>query len=51
MLKWANKKGANVNIYLKISWFYLCTKNLDDMIYSFWDRVHNELKLAILGLF
>ena len=30
---------------------HLCTKNLNDMIYSSWDIEHNKLKLVILGRF
>ena len=44
LLKWANKKRQNFNIYNVVFFFekkkeniiilHLCTKNLDDMIYS-----------------
>ena len=44
LLKWANKKQNNFNIYnadLKNTWRYFFTaayqKNLDDLIQSFWD--------------
>ena len=45
LLKWANKKWKNFNIYnivlLKTSGdiiiLHLCTRNLDDMIYTSWD--------------
>ena len=62
MLKWANKKQNNFNIYNAafkkkrkstddtIIW-QLCTKNLDDMIYSSWDIEFDRLKLVILGQF
>ena len=30
---------------------HLCTKHLDDMIYSLWDIEHDRLQLAILGHF
>ena len=62
MLKWANKKQNNFSIYnaafLKkrksaddtIIW-QMCTKNLDDMIYSSWDIEFDRLKLLILGQF
>ena len=62
VLKWANKEQNNFNIYnaaLKknrkstddtIIW-QLCTKNLDDMIYSSWDIEFDRLKLVILGQF
>ena len=30
---------------------YLCTKNLDDMVYNSWDVECNRLKLAIMGQF
>ena len=29
---------------------HLCTKNLDDMIYSFWDIEYDRMKLVIMGL-
>ena len=64
LLKWASKKCKNFNIYnvvLKkkkerkksgdIIILHLCTKNLDDMIYSSWDLECDRLKLVILGHF
>ena len=30
---------------------HLCTKNLNDMIYSFWDKECDRLKMVILGHF
>ena len=61
-VKWANKKFKNLNIYnaafkkkkrktpSDIIILHLCTKNLDDMIYSFWDIEYDRLKLVIMGL-
>ena len=63
LLKWANKKQNNFDIY-KASFFFflrnppgdiiilhLCTKHLDDMIYSSWDAERDKLKLVFLGHF
>ena len=53
LLKWANKKQTNINIYkaafLKnkektpadIITLHLSTKNLDDMTYNSWDTEHD----------
>ena len=61
LLKWANKKRKNFNIYNIVffkkikrnTWRYhkihLCTKNLDDLIYCSWDIERDGLKLTILG--
>ena len=59
LLKWANKKWKNFNIYnivlLKTSGdiiiLHLCTRNLDDMIYTSWDIECDRLKLVIMGHF
>ena len=63
LLKWANKKQNSVNIYhsalkkqnkekhLEIISLHLCTKNVHDMIYSFWDKERDRLKPVILGQF
>ena len=64
LLKWANKKCKNFNIsnvrffFLKkrktpgdIIILHLCTKDLDDIIYSSWDIECDRLKLVILGHF
>ena len=40
-----NKKPGDIII------FHLCTKNLNDMIYSFWDKECDRLKMVILGHF
>ena len=63
LLKWANKKQNNFDIY-KASFFFflrnppgdiiilhLCTKHLDDIIYSSWDAERDKLKLVFLGHF
>ena len=46
MLKWANKKQNNFDIYNIVF-----KKNLNDMSYSPWDIEQNILKLLILGHF
>ena len=62
LLKWVNKKQNNFNIYnaaLKkkkrktpgVILLHLCTKHLDDMIYSSWDIKRDRLKLENLGHF
>ena len=61
LLKWANKKQNNFNIYNVVFFFkknkekhlWISLSNLDDMIYmiySSWDPEQNILKLVILGL-
>ena len=64
LLKWANKKTNSFNIY-NVAFFFLkkrktpgdiiilhlCTKNLNDMIYSSWNIERDGLKLVILGNF
>ena len=60
LLKWANKKQNNFNIY-NVAFFWKKKikkntlrhhyQNLDDMIYSSWDIEQNILKLVILGHF
>ena len=37
------KKASDIII------LHLCTRNLDDMIYSSWDIDYKELKLVVLG--
>ena len=62
LLKWSNKKCKNFNTYnvvfKKINKtkktprdiiLYLCTKNLNDMIYSSWDIECDRLKLVVMG--
>ena len=63
LLNWANKKDKNFNVWNvlfinskektpgNIFILHLCTKNLDDMIYSSWDIKNDGLKLIILGHF
>ena len=64
LLKWVNKKCKNFNIFSivfkkkkkrktpgDIIILHLCTKNLDDIIYSSWDIGCDRLKLVIMGLF
>ena len=63
LLKWTNKKCKNFNIYKVVPFkknketpgyiiiLHLCTKNLDDMIYSSWDVECDRLKLVIMGHF
>ena len=61
LLKWANKRQNNFNIYnaaLKkttttgnIVILHLCTKTFHDMIYSSWDIERDRPKLVILGHF
>ena len=46
MLKWANKKQNNFDIYNVVF-----KKNLNDVIYSPWDIEQNILELLILGHF
>ena len=57
LLKWAIKKCKNFNIYNvvfkktpgDIIILQLCTKNLNDMIYSSWDIECERLKLVFMG--
>ena len=58
-MKWDNKKQNNFNIY-NVAFFLKKIKkitcryhyeNLDDIIYSSWDREQNILRLVILGQF
>ena len=61
LLKWANKKQNNFNIYNAAFFFkktpgdiiilHLCTKNLDDMIYRSSNLERDRLILVILGHF
>ena len=58
LLKWANKKQNNLNIYnvafkkkIKKNTYRYHYQNLNDIIYSSWDIEQNILKLAILGHF
>ena len=58
LLKWANKKQNNLNIYnvalkkkIKKNTQRNNYQNLNDMIYSSWDIEQNRLKLVILGHF
>ena len=58
LLKWANKRSKNYNIYHVVFLkrkthgdsiiLHLCTKNLDDVIYSSWDIEWDRLKLVIM---
>ena len=65
-LTWVNKKQNKFNICYTLFkkkkkkkkrkiWdtfiLNLCSKNLDDMIYSSWENEHDQLKLVILGHF
>ena len=60
LLKWVNKEQNNFNVY-NVAFkekapgdriiLNLCTKNLNDLIYSYWDTEHDRLKLVILGHF
>ena len=60
LLKWVNKEQNNFNVY-NVAFkekapgdriiLNLCTKNLNDLIYSSWDTEHDRLKLVILGHF
>ena len=65
-MKWAKQKCKNYfNIYIVVFYFkrissktpgdviilYLCTKNLDDMIYSSWNIESDRLKLVIMSHF
>ena len=45
----APKKTKKTPAYIII--LHLCTKNLDDMIYSSWGIEHDRLKSVILGHF
>ena len=62
LLKWANKKCNNFNIYRAVFFLknkeknpgniiilHLCTKNIVDMVYNSWDIECDGLKLVILG--
>ena len=59
LLKWANKKCKNFDIYNVMFFFFfekkkkyilhLCTKNLDNMIYCSWDIQCDRPKLIITG--
>ena len=59
LLKWANKKQNNFNIYNVVFFKEKIKKNTcryhyqnpDDMIYSSWDIEQNIMKLVILGHF
>ena len=64
LLMWANKKRKKLNIFNVVFFkenkrktpggiiiLHLCTKSLDDMIYSSWYIECESLKLIIVGLF
>ena len=61
LMTWTNRKCKNFNIYYVVFFqknkktpqgiiiLHLCTKNLDNMIYSSWDIECDRLKLLIMG--